>query len=162
MNLCDDSVLDSVLIAWNGKGVCAVFMDRDPEVLKSALQQRFPDAALNEANGTAPNHVDKVLSLIENPGKKVALHLDIKGTDFQKRVWKALREIPSGETVSYAGLAHKLDMPKGARAIAGACAANDLAVVIPCHRVVRSDGTLSGYRWGVERKRKLLAMERAE
>ncbi|HEY0064280.1 MAG TPA: bifunctional DNA-binding transcriptional regulator/O6-methylguanine-DNA methyltransferase Ada [Telluria sp.] len=152
--------LGAILVAATGKGICAILMGDDAEQLARDLQDRFPAADLQGADPQFEDTVAKVVGLIEVPGVGLDLPLDVRGTAFQQRVWEALRQIPSGETVSYAELATRLGMPAGARAIAGACAANPVAVAIPCHRVVRHDGALSGYRWGVERKRALLDREK--
>ncbi len=152
------SSLGWVLIGQSSKGLCAILMGEDRLALRLSLQERFPKAELIDAELEAL--VAKVVQLVESPGSKLDLPLDLRGTEFQRNVWQALRKIPAGSTVSYAELAERLSLPKATRAVAGACAANHLAVVIPCHRVVRTDGSLSGYRWGVERKRNLLERER--
>jgi AraC family transcriptional regulator of adaptative response/methylated-DNA-[protein]-cysteine methyltransferase len=128
-------------------------------VLLRDLQDRFPQAELRGAEADYEQTVAQVVGLVEAPGLGLDLPLDVRGTVFQQRVWQALRDIPAGSTVSYAELARRIGAPHGARAVAGACAANALAVAIPCHRVVRNDGGLSGYRWGVERKQALLERE---
>ena len=151
--------LGAILVAATDKGICAILMGDDPEVLARDLQDRFPAAELHGADPDFDSTVAKVVGLIEVPALGLDLPLDVRGTVFQQRVWEALRRIPSGQTVSYAELAAQIGLPSGARAIAGACAANPVAVAIPCHRVVRNDGALSGYRWGVERKRALLERE---
>ena len=146
-------------------GACslgAILMDDDPEALVRDLQDRFPKAELRGAEADFEQTVAKVVGLVEAPAIGLDLPLDVRGTAFQQRVWQALRAIPSGATVSYAELAQRVGLPSGARAIAGACAANPVAVAIPCHRVVRQDGSISGYRWGVERKHALLEREGAE
>jgi AraC family transcriptional regulator of adaptative response/methylated-DNA-[protein]-cysteine methyltransferase len=150
-----ESTLGLVLAASSQKGVCGILLGDEPELLINELQQRFPQARLADGNGD----LAEIIALVENPGLPLALKLDLRGTAFQQRVWQALGEIPAGATASYAQIATKIASPKAVRAVAGACAANALAVAIPCHRVVRSDGNLSGYRWGVERKRALLARE---
>lgn len=154
--------LGAILVAATEKGICAILMGDDPEQLARDLQDRFPKAELHGADPGFEDTVAKVVGLVEAPGIGLDLPLDVRGTAFQQRVWQALREIPGGQTVSYAELAARLGMPKGARAIAGACAANPVAVAIPCHRVVRNDGGLAGYRWGVERKEALLEREGME
>jgi AraC family transcriptional regulator of adaptative response/methylated-DNA-[protein]-cysteine methyltransferase len=146
-------------VASTDKGICAILIDDDPEVLLRDLQDRFPQAELRGAEADYEQTVAQVVGLVEAPGLGLDLPLDVRGTVFQQRVWQALREIPAGSTVSYAELARRIGAPRGARAVAGACAANALAVAIPCHRVVRNDGALSGYRWGVERKQALLERE---
>ena len=123
------------------------------------LQDRFPNAKLIGDDPAFDRLVARVVGSVENPSTGLDLPLDIRGTAFQQRVWAALKEIPAGQTASYSDVANRLGVPKAVRAVAGACAANDIAVAIPCHRVVRNDGALSGYRWGVERKRALLDRE---
>jgi AraC family transcriptional regulator of adaptative response/methylated-DNA-[protein]-cysteine methyltransferase len=154
--------LGSVLVAATSIGVCAILLGDDPVDLVEDLNRRFEHAELVGGDASFEQHVARVVGFLERPGTSLGLPLDIRGTAFQQRVWAALTEIPSGETVSYSQLAAKLGQPSAARAVAGACAANPLAVAIPCHRVVRSDGGLSGYRWGIERKASLLARERAD
>ncbi len=151
--------LGSILVARSEKGVCAILIGDDPEALLRDLQDRFPRARLIGGDGGFEQLVARVVGLVEAPRLGLDLPLDVRGTAFQRRVWQALREIPAGATVSYAELARRIGAPQSVRAVAGACAANPLAVAIPCHRVVRTDGALSGYRWGVERKRALLARE---
>jgi AraC family transcriptional regulator of adaptative response/methylated-DNA-[protein]-cysteine methyltransferase len=151
--------LGSILVAQSDRGVCAIFMGDDPDELARHLQDRFPHARLIGGDAGFEELVARVVGLVEAPGLGLDLPLDVRGTAFQQRVWQALRAIPAGETVSYAELAKRIGAPKSVRAVAQACGANALAVAIPCHRVVRSDGGLSGYRWGVERKRALLERE---
>ena len=151
--------LGAILVAATAKGICAILIGDDPDQLARDLQDRFPKAELRGAEADFEATVARVVGLVEAPALGLDLPLDVRGTAFQQRVWQALREIPCGQTVSYGELAARLGLPAGARAIAGACAANPVAVAIPCHRVVRHDGALSGYRWGVERKRELLARE---
>ncbi|MBU8894047.1 bifunctional DNA-binding transcriptional regulator/O6-methylguanine-DNA methyltransferase Ada [Corallococcus sp. H22C18031201] len=151
--------LGDVLVAATERGVCAILLGDDPEALLHDLEQRFPRARLVGADAAFEAWVATVVGLVENPRVGVTLPLDIQGTAFQRRVWEALRAIPVGETVSYADIANAIGAPKAVRAVARACASNALAVAIPCHRVVRADGDVSGYRWGVERKRVLLARE---
>ena len=151
--------LGSILIAKSDKGVCAILLGDDPDALLRDLQDRFPKARLIGGDASFEALVAKVVGLIEAPGIGLALPLDVRGTAFQQRVWAALRDIPAGATVTYSDIAKKIGDPKSARAVAGACAANALAVAIPCHRVVRNDGSLSGYRWGIDRKRALLDRE---
>jgi AraC family transcriptional regulator of adaptative response/methylated-DNA-[protein]-cysteine methyltransferase len=139
--------------------VCAILLGDDPEALVRDLQDRFPRATLIGADPEFERLVAQVVGLVESPGLSLDLPLDVRGTAFQQRVWQALREIPAGATVTYGEIAARIGAPRSVRAVAGACAANPLAVAIPCHRVVRTDGTLSGYRWGVERKRALLQRE---
>lgn len=151
--------LGSILVAATRKGLCAILLGSDPARLVRDLQDQFPKANLigNEKRYAAL--VAKVVGFVEQPRLGLDLPLDIRGTAFQQRVWKALRDIPVGETASYATIAKKIGLPKSVRAVAQACAANTIAVAIPCHRVIRSNGSLSGYRWGVERKRTLLERE---
>jgi AraC family transcriptional regulator of adaptative response/methylated-DNA-[protein]-cysteine methyltransferase len=153
------SSLGGLLVAATDSGVCAVFLGDDPHELLEDLQRRFPKAELVGGDRDFERMVAQVAGYMERPGEPWTLPLDIRGTSFQLRVWKALQEIPPGRTATYAEIAEKLGEPKAVRAVAGACAANKIAVAIPCHRVVRTDGGLSGYRWGVERKRELLDRE---
>lgn len=153
--------LGAVLVASSARGVCAILLGDDPEPLVRDLQARFPKAELIGGDAAYEQLVARVIGAIEAPRTGWDLPLDIRGTAFQQRVWQALRGIPAGCTLSYAELAERLGLPRAVRAVAGACAANALAVAIPCHRVVRRDGSLSGYRWGVERKRDLLEREGA-
>ena len=151
--------LGSILVAQSERGICAILLGDDPEALIRDLQDRFPNAALAGGDAGFEQLVAQVVGLIEAPGVGLNLPLDVRGTAFQQRVWQALREIPAGTTASYADIAKRIGAPGSVRAVAGACAANSLAVAIPCHRVIKQDGALSGYRWGVERKRALLARE---
>jgi AraC family transcriptional regulator, regulatory protein of adaptative response / methylated-DNA-[protein]-cysteine methyltransferase len=151
--------LGSILVAASERGVCAILMGDEPDALARDLQDRFPRANLIGGDAEFEHRVAKVVGFVEAPGLGLDLPLDVQGTAFQQRVWQALREIPAGATASYADVAKRIGAPKSVRAVAQACAANALAVAIPCHRVVRNDGGLSGYRWGVERKRALLARE---
>jgi AraC family transcriptional regulator of adaptative response/methylated-DNA-[protein]-cysteine methyltransferase len=155
------SSLGAILVAATDAGVCAILIGDDPEALARDLQDRFPRAELIGADPTFETIVAKVISLVERPGQSLDLPLDIRGTAFQRRVWDALRQLKGGETVSYGEIARRIGAPASARAVAQACAANRLAVAVPCHRVVRTDGALSGYAWGVERKRALLKREAA-
>ena len=152
--------LGSILAASSEKGVVAILLGDDPEALVHDLQDRFPKAQLVGGDREYETLVAGVVGLVEAPGLGHALPLDVRGTAFQQRVWQALREIPAGHTATYSDIAHSIGQPEAVRAVAGACAANPLAIAIPCHRVVRSDGSLSGYRWGVDRKRRLLDRER--
>jgi AraC family transcriptional regulator, regulatory protein of adaptative response / methylated-DNA-[protein]-cysteine methyltransferase len=153
--------LGSILVASTDKGVCAILIDDDPQVLVRELQDRFPRANLIGGDARFESTVAKVVGFVDAPHLGLNLPLDMRGTVFQQRVWNALREIPAGKTVTYTDIAQRIGAPKSVRAVAGACAANHIAVAIPCHRVVRTDGSLSGYYWGVERKRALLDKERA-
>jgi len=151
--------LGSILVAQSARGVCAILLGDDPETLVRDLQDRFPRAALVGGDRTFEEVVARVVGFVEAPAMGLDLPLDVQGTVFQRRVWRALRDIPAGSTISYSELAAKIGSPKAVRGVAHACAANRLAVAIPCHRVVRNDGAVSGYRWGVERKRILLERE---
>ena len=153
--------LGSVLVAATGKGVCAIMLGDDPDALLRDLQDRFPKAELVGGDREFEGLVGSVVGLVEAPALGLDLPLDVRGTAFQQRVWQALRDIPAGSTASYTDIARRIGVPKAVRGVAGACAANPIAVAIPCHRVVRSDGALSGYRWGVTRKRGLLEREGA-
>ena len=151
--------LGSILVAQSERGICAILLGDDPDALVRDLEDRFPRANLIGGDRQFEEVVAKVVGFVESPGVGLHLPLDVRGTSFQQRVWRALRSIPVGETVTYAQLAHRIGAPKAVRAVAGACASNAIAVAIPCHRVIRNDGALSGYRWGVERKRALLEKE---
>lgn len=151
--------LGAILVAQSARGICAILLGDDAEALLHDLQDRFPKARLIGADAAFEQQVAQVVGLIEAPSLGLQLPLDVRGTAFQERVWQALREIPPGSTVSYAELAARIGAPKAVRAVGSACGANPLAVAIPCHRVLRSDGNLSGYRWGLERKRMLLLRE---
>lgn len=155
------SSLGAILVASSVKGVTAILMGEDPEALLRNLQDRFPKARLIGGDADYEQLVARVVGMIEAPNIGLDLPLDVRGTAFQRRVWQALREIPPGKTVTYTEIARAIGAPKAVRAVAGACAANTLAVAIPCHRVVRNDGSLSGYAWGVERKRALIEREAA-
>ena len=151
--------LGAILVARSPVGVCAILLGDDGGALVRELQDRFPQATLIGGDPEFDRLVAQVVGLVEAPGLGVDLPLDVRGTAFQQRVWQALREVGPGATVTYAELARRIGSPSAVRAVAGACAANPLAVAIPCHRVVRTDGGLAGYRWGVERKRELLERE---
>jgi AraC family transcriptional regulator of adaptative response/methylated-DNA-[protein]-cysteine methyltransferase len=148
-----------VLAASSTEGVCAILIGDEADVLAQDLQRRFPASELIRDDKGLSHEIAEVVAFVEAPGADIKLPLDPRGTDFQQRVWRALREIEAGTTASYAQIARRIGAPASARAVAGACAANPLAVAIPCHRVVRSDGGLSGYRWGPQRKRVLLERE---
>jgi AraC family transcriptional regulator, regulatory protein of adaptative response / methylated-DNA-[protein]-cysteine methyltransferase len=156
-----EASLGTVLVAATDKGVCAIMLGDDPQALVRELQDRFPRAELDGGDPAFERTVAEVVGLVEAPAQRLDLPLDIRGTAFQQRVWAALRAIPAGKTATYKEIARAIGQPKAVRAVAQACANNPLAVAIPCHRVVRSDGDLSGYRWGVERKRKLIDREAA-
>jgi AraC family transcriptional regulator, regulatory protein of adaptative response / methylated-DNA-[protein]-cysteine methyltransferase len=151
--------LGAILVASTNKGVAAILLGDDPDELVRDLQDRFPKAHLIGADNGYEALVVRVVGFVEAPKIGLNLPLDVRGTAFQERVWKALQEIPAGATVSYAEIARRIGAPKSVRAVAGACAANNLAVAIPCHRVVRNDGAVSGYAWGVDRKRSLIDRE---
>lgn len=151
--------LGAILVAKSERGICAILLGDDPDALVRDLQDKFPRANFIGGDEGFEQLVARVVGFIEAPGLGLDLPLDVRGTAFQQRVWQALREIPTGSTVSYTEIANRIGAPRSVRAVAQACAANALAVAIPCHRVVRNDGALSGYRWGVERKRALLERE---
>jgi AraC family transcriptional regulator of adaptative response/methylated-DNA-[protein]-cysteine methyltransferase len=151
--------LGQVLVAASGKGIAAIMLGDDAEELLRHLQGQFPRAELIGGETSFERQVAKVVALVDNPAKGLDLPLDVQGTAFQQRVWEALRRIPAGSTATYAEIAAAIGAPKAVRAVAGACASNRIAVAIPCHRVVRTGGAISGYRWGVERKRALLDKE---
>ena len=153
------SELGWLMAATTPKGVCSIEFGEDPQALRSRLQQRFPKAQVREDAAGLGTVLQALGDFIIAPEKGLALPLDIRGTAFQRRVWKALQEIPVGRTASYAEIARAIGKPTAARAVAQACAANKLAVAIPCHRVIRGDGELGGYRWGTERKTRLLERE---
>ena len=156
------SSLGAILVASSAKGVVAVLIGEDPDRLARDLQDRFPKARLVGADASYEALVARVVGLVEAPALGLDLPLDVRGTAFQQRVWRALRNIKPGKTATYSQIARRIGAPKSMRAVAGACAANRLAVLIPCHRVIRNDGSLSGYAWGVERKRALIEREAAE
>jgi AraC family transcriptional regulator of adaptative response/methylated-DNA-[protein]-cysteine methyltransferase len=151
--------LGSILVAATARGVCAILLGDDPQQLAHDLEARFPRARLIGADADFEDLVARVVGLVERPRAPSKLPLDVQGTAFQQRVWAALRAIPAGKTRSYVEIARAIGAPSSARAVAAACAANPVAVAIPCHRVVRTDGDLAGYRWGVARKRALLDRE---
>jgi AraC family transcriptional regulator, regulatory protein of adaptative response / methylated-DNA-[protein]-cysteine methyltransferase len=154
--------LGVILVAATPRGVCAIEFGSSAHELVERLRGRFAQASFSPADETFRNWIGKILAYIEHPKTLLDMPLDVQGTVFQRRVWKALQDIPVGQTLSYTEVAEKIGQPSAARAVASACASNQIAVVIPCHRVVRSDGSLSGYRWGVERKAELLRREKNE
>ena len=154
-----ETSLGAILVAASEKGVCAIQFGDDPDALVRALQDRFPNADLVGGDAEFERLVAKVVGLIEAPANGLDLPLDVRGTAFQRQVWQALRDIAPGSTATYAEIAERIGRPKAVRAVASACATNELAVAIPCHRVVRQDGAPSGYRWGIDRKRQLLERE---
>ncbi len=152
--------LGALLVAQSERGICAILFDDEAPALEADLHRRFPNARIEAADEAFSQTLAEVIAFVEAPGQGLSLPLDIRGTVFQQRVWQALQAIPAGKTASYREVAEAIGTPLAVRAVAGACAANSLAVAIPCHRVVRNDGGISGYRWGVERKQKLLEKER--
>jgi AraC family transcriptional regulator of adaptative response/methylated-DNA-[protein]-cysteine methyltransferase len=157
-----ESWLGPILVAVSDKGICAILLGDDPDKLIHELEEHFTNAQLIGGDPEFEKLVAIVIGFVEAPSKGLELPLDIRGTSFQQRVWQALRKIPPGSTASYADIAKRIERPKSVRAVAQACGANGLAVAIPCHRVVRTDGGLSGYRWGVERKEKMLQRENGQ
>jgi len=151
--------LGSILVAASDRGVCAILIGDDPDALARDLQDRFPRAQLIGGDAQFEQLVAKVVGFVEAPALGLDLPLDVRGTAFQQRVWQALREIPAGRTASYLQIATRIGAPKAVRAVGAAVGANPLAVAIPCHRVIRTDGSLCGYRWGVDRKRALIERE---
>ena len=151
--------LGSILLAASEIGVCAIALGDSPDALARALQERFPQAEPSGGDEELEHWLTEVAGFVEAPAIGLDLPLDMRGSAFQQQVWRALRQIPLGEKVSYTEIARRIGAPKAVRAVAGACAANRLAVAIPCHRVLRLDGGLSGYRWGVQRKAELLRRE---
>ena len=153
------SSMGLILVARNERGICAILMGDDRGELIDDLEDRFPQAEAIEDDGDSEQFIAKIAGFVEIPTIGFDLPLDVRGTAFQRRVWEALRQIPVGSTASYMDIANRIGSPRSVRAVAQACGANVLAIAIPCHRIVRSDGALSGYRWGVERKRMLLDRE---
>jgi AraC family transcriptional regulator of adaptative response/methylated-DNA-[protein]-cysteine methyltransferase len=151
--------LGAILVAATARGVCAIFLGDDPDQLLRELQDRFPRAQLVGGDAAFEKLVARVVGFVETPAVGLDLPLDVRGTAFQQRVWRALRAIPAGTTRSYAEVARRIGAPRSVRAVARAIAGNPIAVAIPCHRVVASDGALTGYRWGIDRKRALLDRE---
>jgi methylated-DNA-[protein]-cysteine S-methyltransferase/AraC family transcriptional regulator of adaptative response/methylated-DNA-[protein]-cysteine methyltransferase len=154
-----DSVLGTVLVARGPRGICAILIGSEAGALTADLASQFPAGTLTRNDRELATDLEKIVGFIATPDRGLDLALDIHGTPFQRRVWDALCAIPCGRTVTYAALARRIGEPGAVRAVANACAANALALAIPCHRVIRSNGTLAGYRWGVERKRAMLARE---
>ncbi len=154
--------LGAVLVARSERGICAVLLGEDPDALVSDLQDRFRQAELMGGGPEFEDVVAQVAGLVDDPRTGDSLPLDLRGTAFQQRVWAAMRAVPSGTTTTYARLAEAIGMPTASRAVGAAVGANPVAVAIPCHRVIRTDGTIGEYRWGVERKRALMAREAAE
>lgn len=156
-----ESPLGWALVAATGRGVCMTALGDDRDSLITALRQRFPAAEIVADEAGLKHWADRIVGFITDPDRALDLPLDIQGTAFQAQVWRALQKIPVGKTATYTEIAEALGQPKAVRAVALACAANKLALLVPCHRVIRRDGDLGGYRWGVERKRALLASEGA-
>lgn len=154
--------LGAILVAINQRGVCAIALGDDAEILRCDYQKRLPNAKYRPGDDECEQRLAEVVGFIDSPRQalKPDFPLDLQGTTFQQRVWQALLEIPFGTTASYTQIAQRINAPKSARAVAGACAANPLAIIIPCHRVIHRDGSLSGYHWGIERKTQLLQRER--
>lgn len=150
--------LGTLLVAQSDKGICAILMDDDPNRLILSLQQRFPRARQTDDDASKAL-IAQVARFIQSPSTGLDAPLDMHGSDFQQRVWRALREIPAGATASYTDIAKSIGAPTAVRAVAQACANSKIAVAVPCHRIVRSDGSISGYAWGVQRKRALLDRE---
>ncbi len=160
MVACTGAWLGRVLVACTERGICAILIGEDDATLRADLARSLPKAAVTEAWPAFEQHVSAIVHLIETPGVAHDLKLDMRGTAFQQKVWQALAAIPGGTTVSYGDLAERLGSRRQARAVAAACAANRLAVAIPCHRVVTARGEMAGYRWGIARKRALLEREK--
>jgi AraC family transcriptional regulator of adaptative response/methylated-DNA-[protein]-cysteine methyltransferase len=156
---CD---LGAILVAWGERGLSAIELGDHREGLRLGFEARHRDALYLENEPEVASLIEKVAGFVENPVRGLDLPLDVKGTEFERRVWSELRQVPAGERVSYGELARRIGAPTSVRAVARACAANRLAVAIPCHRVVGHDGALTGYRWGIDRKRELLARESGE
>ena len=155
----EESALGRVLVARSVSGVCAILIGADDNELVTDLAARFPEAKLVVNEAVVQDDLAKVTHFVDKPTEGLDLPLDLRGTPFQRRVWEALRTIPVGTTVTYGELANSIGAPNAVRAVAGACAANPVALAVPCHRVVGSDGDLTGYYWGVERKRELIKKE---
>ncbi len=155
-----ECTLGSIVVAASKKGICAILLGDSIERLIAELRDHFPAAQLSGGDPEFDKWVSQTIALVDDPRIGFGLPLDIRGTAFQQRVWQALCDIPVGSTASYAAVANRIGQPRAARAVARACASNRIAVAIPCHRVVRQDGTLAGYRWGVKRKSALLQVEK--
>lgn len=153
------SAIGMVLVARTAAGISAVLLGDDRDALCDELRMRFPRATLRQGDAALDTLTDEVVRFVDSPARGLHATLDMRGSAFQREVWRALREIPVGATSSYTDIAIRIGRPTAVRAVAQACAANPLAVIVPCHRVLRRDGQLSGYRWGIERKRALLARE---
>lgn len=153
------STLGEILVAATEKGICTIFLGDDRGQLVRDLQEAFPNAGITGGDAAFDVMVAQVVGFVEQPSRGLALPLDIRGTAFQRQVWEALQAVPPGMTASYTEIARQLGQPKSVRAVATACAANRIAIAIPCHRILRTDGALSGYRWGIARKAELLQRE---
>ena len=151
--------LGSVLVAGSDRGITAILLGDHPEGLIRSLNERFPGTELRGPDPIVEDLADQVVRFLEGATDGVEAPLDLRGTDFERQVWAALREIPAGSTVTYSEIARRIGAPAASREVGEACAANPVAILVPCHRVVRKNGTLGGYRWGVERKRALLTRE---
>lgn len=156
-----NSSLGVVLVACSPRGVCAIALGDDTESVSQAFLQKFPSGQLVSDQPQLSGYLQQIIGFIESPQQGLDLPLDMRGTPFQQQVWQALLAIPIGTTCSYNSLAQRIDAPNAIRAVASACAANSIALAIPCHRVITSNGSMSGYRWGVERKAELLRREGA-
>jgi AraC family transcriptional regulator, regulatory protein of adaptative response / methylated-DNA-[protein]-cysteine methyltransferase len=154
-----ECALGHVLVARSGAGVCAILLGDEPHELEADLAARFPKALLVANAAIVHADLAKLIDFVDKPSEGLRFALDMRGTPFQRRVWETLRTVPAGTTATYSELARWVGSPASARALAGACAANPIALAIPCHRVVRSNGDLAGYRWGIERKRELIRKE---
>jgi len=154
-----ECALGKVLAARRASGVCAILIGADEQELKADLAARFPKCKLSAGSASVHDDLAKIIRFVDRPGEGLDLALDLRGTPFQRRVWQALRAIPAGTTVSYTELARRIGAPRSARAVARACASNPAALSVPCHRAVRSNGDLAGYRWGAGRKRALIQKE---
>lgn len=152
--------LGMILVATSSRGICAILLGDNEQKLLQELTDMFPQSRITCGNTRIEHLAEKIAEFIEIPLRDIDLPLDIQGTKFQQKVWQTLREIPAGTTVSYSEIARLIGAPKSVRAVASACAANKLAVAIPCHRAIRSDGKISGYRWGIKRKHDLLDKEK--
>jgi AraC family transcriptional regulator of adaptative response/methylated-DNA-[protein]-cysteine methyltransferase len=158
--VCGKCWLGTVIVASTDKGICSILLGDDTETLVGDLNRRFKNAEITPGDENLKAQIDDVIAFVETPARGLDLPLDVQGTAFQQRVWSALRDIKPGSTATYSDVAEAIGRPMASRAVATACASNAIAVVIPCHRVVRSDGSLSGYRWGVDRKRALIDREK--
>jgi AraC family transcriptional regulator, regulatory protein of adaptative response / methylated-DNA-[protein]-cysteine methyltransferase len=157
-----ESVLGTVLVARTERGICAILLGEDPRALERDLRRRFPHDELCDAGARIEPLVSEVARFLAAPHANLELPLDLRGSDLEQRVWNALREVAPGTTATYSDIALRLGVPATAKEVGEACAANPLAVAVPCHRVLRKDGSLGGYRWGLRRKRALLERERAD